>query len=96
MLTSGRAVRSARFSKAFALADDEQAVCFISIGTGVAARHGVRPTIDELLGDWTAGPAAPAGAAGSGASAPGTSATALPAGGHDTGAAHPATPGAGA
>jgi nitroreductase len=87
MLTSGRAVRSERFARAFALADDEQAVCFVSIGTAVAARHGARPSAAELLGEWTAGPAARAGG-------PGTWATAAPEGGHDTGAARPTQPGA--
>ena len=33
MLTSGRAVRSARFAQAMGLAADEQAVCFVAIGS---------------------------------------------------------------
>ena len=55
MLTSGRAVRSPRFAAAFALAADEQAVCFVSIGTPlVVKRHG-RGGAADYLGDW-AGP----------------------------------------
>lgn len=52
MLTSGRAVRTARFARALGLADDEQAVCFVSIGTAHAgARHG-RGSAADFLGDW--------------------------------------------
>jgi nitroreductase len=43
MLTSGRAVRTPRFARAFALAPGEQAVCFVSIGRATAA---------DLLADW--------------------------------------------
>lgn len=53
MLTSGRAVRSARFAHALALAADEQAVCFVSIGSApAAARRRDRPTAQDFLGDW--------------------------------------------
>ena len=59
MLTSGRAVRTARFARAMALAADEQAVCFVSIGTAGLAQRRARATAACFLGDWTAGPAAP-------------------------------------
>ena len=55
MLTSGRAVRSPRFAAAFALADDEQAVCFVSIGTPLAVKRRGRGGATDYLGDW-AGP----------------------------------------
>lgn len=58
MLTSGRAVRSARFGQAMALADDEQAVCFVSIGTPTATKRHARGCAADFLGEWTAGPAA--------------------------------------
>lgn len=57
MLTSGRAVRTARFHQAFALADHEQAVCFVSVGTPADARRHGRGTAADFLGDWDAGPA---------------------------------------
>lgn len=52
MLTSGRSVRTARFARAFALGADEQAVCFVSIGTPVDVRKRPRPSAHELLADW--------------------------------------------
>ena len=53
MLTSGRAVRTARFAQAFGLADDEQAVCFVSIGTAAGAgRSRPRAPADDWLSDW--------------------------------------------
>ena len=59
MLTSGRAVRTARFAQAMALAADEHAVCFVSIGTaGPAPRH-ARAAAADFIAAWTAGPAAP-------------------------------------
>jgi nitroreductase len=51
-LTSGRAVRTARFARAFALAPDEQAVCFVSIGTPRAAPQRQRGPAAGLLQDW--------------------------------------------
>jgi len=63
MLTSGRAVRTARFHQGFGLADDEQAVCFVSVGTPANAQRRARGSAADFLGDWTPGPAAP-GAAG--------------------------------
>ena len=60
MLTSGRAVRTARFSQAFALGDDEQAVCFVSIGTASTSARRGRGTAADYLGDWTTGPLPPA------------------------------------
>ena len=59
MLTSGRAVRTARFAQALALAADEQAVCFVSIGTAGLAQRRARATAACFLDDWLAGPAAP-------------------------------------
>ena len=57
MLTSGRAVRAARFAAAFALAADEQAVCFVSIGTPAAVKPHGRAGAAAYLSDW-AGPSA--------------------------------------
>lgn len=59
MLTSGRAVRAARFAQAMGLADGEQAVCFVSIGTAHVAQRRGRGTAADYLGDWSAGPADP-------------------------------------
>lgn len=52
MLTSGRAVRSPRFARAFALAPDEQAVCFVSIGSARSASRRPRGPAAVHLGDW--------------------------------------------
>ena len=52
MLTSGRAVRSPRFAAAFSLAADEQAVCFVSIGTPAAVKRHGRGSAADYLGDW--------------------------------------------
>jgi nitroreductase len=57
MLTSGRAVRTARFAEAFALAPGEQAVCFVSIGSARAAPRRGRGTSADFLVDWTPPPA---------------------------------------
>ena len=56
MLTSGHAVRTARFAQAFALGADEQAVCFISIGTATAKAklRNPRASAHELMSDWQA------------------------------------------
>ena len=54
MLTSGRAVRSARFAAAMALAGDEQAVCFVSIGSARRAQRHARADAADLLSDWQA------------------------------------------
>jgi nitroreductase len=59
MLTSGRAVRAARFAQAMGLAGDEQAVCFVSIGTAGVAKRSARGGAADYIGDWTAGPPAP-------------------------------------
>jgi nitroreductase len=59
MLSSGRAVRTARFAQAMGLADDEKAVCFVSIGSAAAAGHGPRGVAADFLGDWAGGPPAP-------------------------------------
>ena len=53
MLTSGRAVRTARFERAFALADGEQAVCFVSIGSPSSpAPRRPRAPAQDLISDW--------------------------------------------
>jgi nitroreductase len=52
MLTSGRALRSAAFAQAAGLSADERPVCFVSIGTPVAARHRGRAPADGQLVDW--------------------------------------------
>lgn len=59
MLTSGRAVRSARFARALALADDEQAVCFVSIGTPSQGKRSARGGAADYLTEWSAGPGDP-------------------------------------
>ncbi len=58
MLTSGRAVRSARFAQAMGLAADEQAVCFVSIGSARVGQRRARGSAADYMGDWTSGPAA--------------------------------------
>ena len=56
MLTSGRAVRTPRCGHAFALADGEQAVCFVSIGSPrAAAPKRLRASAQDLLSAWTPG-----------------------------------------
>ena len=60
MLTSGRAVRSARFAQAMGLAADEQAVCFVSVGTALAGQRRARGSAADYLGDWVSGPSVPA------------------------------------
>ena len=62
MLTSGRAVRSPRFARAMALAGDEQALCFVSIGSAGAAPRSKRPSTQDLLSDWAPGGQGQAGA----------------------------------
>lgn len=52
MLTSGRAVRTARLAAAFALAPGEQAVCFVSIGRARASPRRGRGVAADFLGDW--------------------------------------------
>lgn len=56
MLTSGRSVRTPRFARAFELADSEQAVCFVSIGTADGMRARPRTSAHELLSDWVPAP----------------------------------------
>ncbi len=58
MLTSGRAVRTARFATAFSLAPGEQAVCFVSIGNARSASRRPRGQAADFLADWV--PATPA------------------------------------
>lgn len=54
MLTSGHAVRTPRFAQALALAADEQAVCFVSVGTpnGKAKVRNPRASAHEQMSDW--------------------------------------------
>jgi len=52
MLTSGQALRSARFAQAFSLSAGEQAVCFVAIGTPTEVRTRQRPSANELISDW--------------------------------------------
>ena len=59
MLTSGRAVRTPRFAQAFGLAADEQAVCFVSLGTPDAPRRRPRHPASAWLADWTDDPDPP-------------------------------------
>lgn len=56
MLTSGRAVRTERFARAFALQEGEQAVCFLSVGTAEAQKPKPRASAHEFLGDWVLPP----------------------------------------
>ena len=58
MLTSGRAVRTPRFARAFALAPGEQAVCFVSIGSARASPRRGRGVAADFLGDWAPPPPA--------------------------------------
>lgn len=55
MLSSGRSVRTARFERALRLADDEQALCFVSIGTPTEVQRRPRASAHELLSDWAEG-----------------------------------------
>ena len=52
MLTSGRAVRTPRFARAFALGDGEQALCFVSIGSAQGGKARSRAGADGLLSAW--------------------------------------------
>jgi len=52
MLTSGRAVRTARFAQAFGLAAHEQAVCFVSLGTPHGARRRDRGDASARISPW--------------------------------------------
>jgi nitroreductase len=52
MLTSGRSLRTPRFARAFALAEGEQPVCFVSLGTPTELRSRPRASAHELLSDW--------------------------------------------
>ncbi|MBI5259980.1 MAG: nitroreductase family protein [Burkholderiales bacterium] len=52
MLSGGRALRSPRFAQAFGLGADEQAVCFVSVGTAAQVQRRPRPSAHELLADW--------------------------------------------
>jgi len=58
MLTSGRALRSARFAQAFALGEHERAVCFVSLGTADAPRRRARGDGADRLSDWAGPPPA--------------------------------------
>ena len=52
MLTSGRALRSARFARGLGLGDDERPVCFVSFGTPGEVRRHARAPADAWLKDW--------------------------------------------
>jgi nitroreductase len=52
MLTSGHALRTDCFAKAFGLHHGERAVCFVSIGTPTQVRRRSRPSADELMTSW--------------------------------------------
>jgi nitroreductase len=52
MLTSGHALRTATFARAFGLARGEHALCFVSIGTPTEVRRRHRPSAHELVSDW--------------------------------------------
>lgn len=56
MLTSGRAVRTDRFARAFALGPGEQAITFVSIGTPQSPRRKPRSTAEAWLSDWAPPP----------------------------------------
>ena len=52
MLSSGQALRTESFSRAFSLSPGERALCFVSIGTPTEVRRRHRPSARELVGDW--------------------------------------------
>ncbi len=52
MLTSGHALRTAHFARAFGLREGEQAACFVSIGTPTGVKRRQRPSAHELMADW--------------------------------------------
>lgn len=52
MLTGGRTLHGARLAQAFGLCADEQALCFVSIGSGTPRGRPLRPSPHELLQDW--------------------------------------------
>jgi len=55
MLTSGHALRTACFARAFALGEGERALCFVSIGTPSVVKPRQRPSAHELMSDWLPG-----------------------------------------
>lgn len=55
MLTSGRSVRTPRFARAFGLDAEEEAVCFISIGSVHARNRHARLSPHEVLSTWLPG-----------------------------------------
>ena len=55
MLTSGQALRTRHFARAFRLADGEHPVCFVSIGTPTEVKRRSRPSASELISEWTPG-----------------------------------------
>lgn len=52
MLSSGQALRTESFARAFSLAPGERALCFVSIGSPTEVRRRHRPSARELVGDW--------------------------------------------
>ena len=53
MITGGKALLWDEFARAFALAEGEEAVCFVSIGTPGPARRRARPGAAQLLSSCT-------------------------------------------
>lgn len=52
MLTSGRALRSPHFARAFGLGPGEEAVCFVAIGSATEVRRRARPSAVDLVSEW--------------------------------------------
>jgi nitroreductase len=57
MLTAGASMGSRALREAFGLADHEQAVCFLNLGTAARGQNNPRPDAADLLSDWPAPPA---------------------------------------
>ena len=55
MLTSGQSLKARHFAQAFGLADGEQPLCFVSIGTPTQVKPRTRPSAHELMSDWAPG-----------------------------------------
>ncbi len=52
MLTSGHALRTTCFARAFGLDSGEHAACFVSVGTPTEVRRRARPSAHELMTAW--------------------------------------------
>ena len=55
MLTSGQSLKAGHFSRAFQLAEGEQPLCFVSIGTPTEVKRRSRPSAHELMSAWQPG-----------------------------------------